>query len=138
MSISLLLVFHGSDEQLRQFVDLISTPHPDKDNIWIDFLSQNEREWWRRHRYASHYVEMLRDRWEMEREMGYREDKKEYYGVIEYWIVDFFLHFVKNKLSDTILKRLVCKDAIDVAKSKWDRELATVLKKYVNDKYLET
>ena len=135
MSISLLLVDHGSDEQLRQFVDLISTPFTDKGNIWIDFLSQCERELWGRHFYVGCYMKKLRQ-CKMEREMGYREDKKEDYEEIEYWIVDRFLHFVKNKLGDTIVQRLVRKDVINVVESKG--EIANVLKKYVNDKYLET
>ena len=111
MSISLLLVDHGSDEQLRQFVDLISTPFTDKGNIWIDFLSQCERELWGRHFYVGCYMKKLRQ-CKMEREMGYREDKKEDYEEIEYWIVDRFLHFVKNKLGDTIVQRLVRKEVI--------------------------
>ena len=126
MSISLLLVDHGSDEQLRQFVDLISTPYPDKGNIWIDFLLPYEGRSWLRHHYAFLYMEEFQ-RWKIEREMGF-----------DNWVVDRFLQCVRNKLSDTILQRLVCKDAIDVAKSKGKRGPATVLKKYVNDKYVES
>ena len=136
MSISLLLLDHGSDEELRQFVDLISTPYPeDNGTIWIDFLSQCERKLWGRHFYVGYYMEKLRQ-CKMEREMRYSEDKKKDYEEIEYWIVDLFLHFVKNKLGDTIVQRLVRKDVINVVESK--DELANVLKKYVNDKYLET
>ena len=84
MSISLLLVHHGSDEQLRQFVDLILIPE-DNGNIWIDFLSQ--------------YGEMKRG--------GKRRNEE------ECWKVDLFLRCVKNKLGDTIVQRLVRKDIIE-------------------------
>ena len=101
ISISLLLVHHGSDEQLRQFVDLILIPE-DNGTIWIDFLSQ--------------YGEMKR---------GGKKRNEE-----ECWKVDLFLRCVKNKLGDTDVQRLVRKDIIE---STGKPELASVLKKYVND-----
>ena len=83
---------------------------------------------------------LLRHRWEMQREMRYRNDKKENDKEKEYWVVGRFLRYVRNELDDINVQRLVLvrKDPIDVVESKEERELANVSRKYVNDKYLET
>ena len=102
MSISLLLLNHGSNEQLRQFVDLILTPYPDKGNIWIDFLLLYKRGSWR----GNHLDEMRRHQWKMQPKMGLFGTKEDD-AHKEFWIAVSFLECVWMKLGDIdIVQRL--------------------------------